>query len=166
MQHNHSRIWRKHGSKIVFGSLILGSLAFGHNDIQRNMQSLSAAREVINTNTNKSRLLEEQFKSEQQAAAIAEARYKAGCTIVVAANSPRNLATLVEGEPVLDRTSKKSLPLGTVVCDGNGNTGVLVSDGTGTPVVGQMAFTGNRELAIDQIKKIRGAKVYYFTPQK
>lgn len=166
MQHNYSRIWRRHGSKIVFGSLTIISLAFGHQDIQRNMQALSTARETIAVNQNRQRLLDEQFQNEKQAAHIAESRYKSGCTIVVAADSPRNLATLVEGEPVLDRTTKKSLPLGTVVCDGNGNTGVLVPGVDGSPVVGKMAFTGNRELAINQVKKIRGAKVYYFTPQK
>lgn len=64
------------------------------------------------------------------------------------------------------KTSKKSLPVGTVVCDGNGNTGILAPNSKGVPVVSDMAFTGNRELAIDQIRKIRGAKVYYFTPEK
>jgi hypothetical protein len=162
---NYSRIWRRHGTKILFGGLMLGSLVFGHKDIQKNMQSMSIAREVINTNQNRQRLLDEQFKREQQASKIAESRYKSGCVMVVAANSPRNLATLVENEPVLDRTTKKSLPLNTVVCDGIGNTGVLVQSPDG-PVVGEMTFTGNRELALDTIKKIRGAKVYYVTPSK
>lgn len=165
MNHNYARIWRRHSSLIVFGSLVVGSLALGHKDIQRNMQSMSIAREVININQNRQRLLDEQFQREQQASKIAESRYKSGCVMVVAANSPWNLATLVEGEPVLDRTTKKFLPLGTVVCDGIGNTGVLVQSSDG-PVVGEMAFTGNRELALDTIRKIRGAKVYYVTPSK
>lgn len=165
MQHNYARIWRRHGSLIVFGSLTLGSLAFGHKDIQRNMQSLSIARETIAKNENKQRLLDEQFQREQQAAKIAESRYKSGCVMVVAAGQPRNLATLVEGEPVLDRTTKKPLPLNTVVCDGIGNTGTIVQSANGL-VVGNMAFTGNRQLAIDTIKKIKGARVYYVTPSK
>lgn len=162
---NYSRIWRRHSGAIIFSTLILGSLAFGHKDIQQNMQSLSVARETIAVNENKQRLLNEQFQREQQSAKIAEQRYKSGCVMVVAASSPRNLATLVKGEPIFDRTTKKPLPLNTVVCDGIGNTGVIVQSSDGL-VVGQMAFTGNRELAIDTIRKIRGAKVYYVTPSK
>lgn len=161
-----TQIWRKHHSQIIFGCLILGSLAFSSNDITRNMRSLSQTRKVISTNSNQQQLLEEQLALEKSQAAVAEARYKTGCTIVVAVNSPRNLATLVEGEPVLDRTTKKPLPAGTVACDGNGNTGVLVANKEGVPVVREMAFTGDRSLATAQIRKIHGAKVYYFTPEK
>lgn len=164
--HNTNRIWRKHGSQIVFGSLIASSLLLSHNDIARNMQNISKAKETIATNTAQQQLMQEQLAHEKAQAEIAEARYKAGCTIVVAVNSPRNLATLVEGEPVFDRTSKKYLPAGTVVCDGNGQTAVLATNASGIPVVSDMAFTGNRSLAIEQVRKIRGAKVYYYTPEK
>ncbi|MBW4607340.1 MAG: hypothetical protein KME22_08960 [Hassallia sp. WJT32-NPBG1] len=163
---NINRFWRKHNSKIVFGSLVIASLIYSSNDISANMRSLSEARQVIGANTRQLTLLEEQLNHEKAQAKIAEARYKAGCAIVVAVNSPRNLATLVEGETVLDRTSKKSLPVGTVVCDSNGNTGVLISNKSGVPVVSQMAFTGNRELAIAQIRRIHGAKLYFVTPEK
>lgn len=161
-----ARIWRKHRSQIVFGCLITGSLAMSSNDITRNMRSLSVTREIISTNSTQQQLLDEQLALEKSRAVVAESRYKAGCTIVVAVNSPKNLATLVEGEPVLDRTTKKPLPAGTVVCDGNGQTGVIVRNSQKQLVVGQMAFTGNRELAIAQIKKIKGTKVFYFTPEK
>lgn len=163
---NYSRIWRRYNGAIVFSALLLASLVYGHKDVQRNMQSMSIARETIASNESKQRLLDEQFQREQQAAHIAEQRYKSGCVMVVSANSPRNLATLVKGEPILDRTTKKPLPLNTVVCDGIGNTGVIEQNSKGLLVVGQIAFTGNRELAIDTIKKIRGAKVYYVTPSK
>lgn len=163
---NTNRIWRKHSSKIIFGSLIAGSLILSSKDISANMQSLSQARTTIAFNSQQQMLLEEQLSHEQALSKVAQARYKAGCTIVVAVKAARNLATLVEGETVLDRTTKKSLPINTVVCDGNGNTGVLIAGKDGVPVVGQMAFTGDRQLAINQIKKIRGAKLYYYTPQK
>jgi hypothetical protein len=161
-----NRIWRKHGGKIVFGSLIAGSLLLNSKDISANMRSLSQARETIAGNSQQQLLLEEQLSHEQAQAKVAEARYKTGCTIVVAVKAAKNLATLVEGETVLDRTTKKSLPIGTVVCDANGSTGVLVPDKNGVPVVGQMAFTGDRSLATEQIRKIHGAKVYYYTPEK
>ena len=161
-----NRIWRKHSSKIIFGSLIVGSLLLSSKDISANMRSLSQARETIAGNSQQQLLLEEQLAHEQAQAKIALARYKAGCTIVVAVKQAKNLATLVEGETVLDRTTKKSLPVGTVVCDGNGNTGVLTAGKDNVPVVGQMAFTGDRSLATEQIRKIHGAKVYYYTPEK
>ncbi|MGI8502061.1 MAG: hypothetical protein ACR2LR_13120 [Hassallia sp.] len=161
-----AQIWRKYNSQIIFSCLIAGSLAFSSNDITRNMRSLSQTREIISANTNQQQLLDEQLALEKSQATAAAARYKAGCTIVVAVNSPRNLATLVEGDPVLDRTTKKPLPAGTVVCDGNGQTGVIIRNAQRQLVVGQMAFTGDRELAIAQIKKIKGAKVFYFTPEK
>jgi hypothetical protein len=149
-----------------FGSLLAGTLLFSSKDISANMQNLSQARETIANNSQEQLLLEEQLAHEQAQARVAEARYKAGCTIVVAVKAAKNLATLVEGETVLDRTTKKSLPNGTVVCDGNGNTGVLVAGKDGVPVVGQMAFTGDRALATEQVRQIKGAKVYYYTPEK
>ncbi len=163
---NYKRIWRKHNSVIVFGGAIAISLLFGYNDIRRNMLSLSTTREFIATNNMKQARLEEQIKFEQQQAKIAEARYTRGCTIVVAVSNPRNLATLVEGEPVLDRTTSKYLPAGTVVCDSNGNTAVLRTNEKGVPVARDLAFTGNRQLAINTVRKIKGAKVYYVTPSK
>jgi hypothetical protein len=135
-------------------------------DISASVRSLSQARETIAGNSQQQLLLEEQLSHELSQAKVAEARYKAGCTIVVAVKAAKNLATLVEGETVLDRTTKKSLPVGAVVCDGNGNTGVLTASKDGVPVVGQMAFTGDRSLATEQVRKIKGAKVYYYTPEK
>lgn len=160
------KAWRKHKLEIGFGSLVLVAALFSHSDIQRSMQSLSDERARIANNFNIERRLEQSQELAKTKASVAEERYKAGCTIVVAVNSPKNLATLVEGEPVYDRTSKKYLPAGTIVCDANGNTGVLAANSQGIPVVTDMAFTGNRQLALDLIRKIKGAKVYYNTPEK
>ena len=71
--------------------------------------------------------------------------------MVVASNSPDSLTALEEGKPVLDAARKRPLPSGAVVCDGFGNTGVIVKIDK-TPVVGEMAFSGNQEL-VDAAKK-------------
>ena len=160
------KVWRRHKLEISFGAVALVAAYFSHGDIQRSMQGLSEDRARIATNVSEQRRLEENASLIKAKAAIAEQRYKDGCTLVVAVNSPKNLATLVNGEPVYDRTTNKPLPVGTVVCDGNGNTAVLASNINGVPVVTDMAFTGNRELALAQLRKINGAKVYYFTPGK
>lgn len=160
------KAWRRYKLEISFAALVVVAALFSHSDIQRSMQGLSQDRARIANNASEQRRLEENAELIKAKAAIAEQRYNNGCTIVVAANSPNSLATLVEGEPVFDRTSKKPLPNGTVVCDSNGNTAVLASNANGVPVVADMAFTGNRQLALDQIRKIKGAKVYYYTPEK
>ncbi len=160
------KVWRRHKLEFGFGAVALVAAFFSHNDIQRSMQGLSEDRARIATNASEQRRLEENAELVKAKAAIAEQRYNSGCTLVVAVNSPKNLATLVLGEPVYDRTTNKPLPIGTVVCDGNGNTAVLASNANGVPVVTDMAFTGNRDLALAQLRKINGAKVYYYTPGK
>ena len=160
------KVWRRHKLEIGFGAVALVAALFSHSDIQRSMQGLSEDRARIASNASEQRRLEENAELIKAKAVIAEQRYNSGCTLVVAVNSPRNLATLVLGEPVFDRTTNKPLPVGTVVCDGNGNTAVLASNANGVPVVTDLAFTGNRELALAQLRKINGAKVYYFTPGK
>jgi hypothetical protein len=161
---SQKKLWRKHKLEITFGAVALVAALFSHSDIQRSMQGLSEDRARIASNASEQRRLEENAELIKAKAAIAEQRYKDGCTLVVAVNSPRNLATLVEGEPVFDRTTSKPLPVGTVVCDAQGSTAVLASNANGVPVVADMAFTGKRELALAQLRKINGAKVYYVTP--
>jgi hypothetical protein len=162
----NKKVWRKHKTEIIFVSVALVAALFSHKDIQKGMDSVAFEKERVSLKTAEEKRLEQGQELVKARAAIAEQRYKDGCTIVVAVNSPKNLATLVEGETVLDRTSKKSLPAGTVVCDGNGNTGVLKANGQNIPVVSDLTYTGNRELAIDQVRRIKGAKVFYFTPEK
>ncbi|NJN07182.1 MAG: hypothetical protein HC815_04070 [Richelia sp. RM1_1_1] len=156
-----NRFWRKHGAKCVFGGAALISLALSSNDIKQDMQSRSEIRQQLGSQNLKQTKLEEQFKFEQQQAKIAEARYTAGCVLIVAPENTRNLATIEDGDVIRDRTNGKPLPNNTVICDGNGNTGVI-KDGK----AGLIAFTGNRDLVIQQVNRINGAKLYYYTPTK
>ena len=157
---------RRYKTEYICIGFALVAAFVGHKDIQRQMNGLSMDRARISESAAQTRQLQESAEAVKQRDAIATQRYKNGCRIVVAVNSPRNLATLTDGEPVLDRISHKPLPAGTVVCDGNGNTAVLIPNQQGKPVVGQMAFTGQQQLAIAQVQKIRGAKVFYNTPEK
>ena len=98
---------------------------FGHDDIQRQMNTLSADRSRISESASLLRQLEESAETAKERAAIAVTRYKDGCTIVVVANSPRNLASLVKGTASAGSAPPKPiLPSGTIVCDGNGNTAI------------------------------------------
>jgi len=156
----------RHKTEYIFVGIACGVALFGHKDIQKQMDSLSADRARISESAVEVRKLEEGAETAKERAVIAISRYKDGCTIVVAANSPRNLASLVKGQPVLDRTSKAYLPEGTVVCDANGSTAILKNNASGIPVADDFAFTGDRQLALNIIRKIHGAKVFYNTPAR
>ena len=58
------------------------------------------------------------------------------------------------------------MPEGTVVCDANGSTAILKNNAEGIPVADNFAFTGDRQLALNLIRKIHGARVYYNTPAR
>ena len=160
----HKRHFRKHKTEYIFLGLMIGAALFGYKDIQKQMDALSQDKSRISDAAAHVRQLEENQETLEAQAKIAEKRYKDGCTIVVIANSPRNLATLVKDHPIYDRTSKAYLPEGTVVCDANGNTAILKNNSEGIPVADDFAFTGDRQLALNLIRKIHGAKVYYNTP--
>lgn len=150
---NSARVWRKHKTSIVFGGLILGSLAFSSGDIARNMRSMSSIKEQIATQSDKHIKLEQQFQFEQEQAKIADARYERGCLPSVVGHYPNiRYVSIYEGQVLSDRHTNQSLPPGTVVCDGQGNTGVINESG----VVGKIAFTGNRDLIAKQLGRFRG----------
>lgn len=130
----------------LFGIGVLACLALSSSNVKQQMQSISQVRELAQQNSAKEMRLRavEDFMNQQ--AQIASNRYKAGCVMVVAMKSPQDYTSLTEGQPVLDRVRKKPLPAGTVVCDANGNTGVLEPGVDDTPVVGSMAFTGNQSV--------------------
>jgi hypothetical protein len=126
-------------------------LAIASPSIKANMTAMGEVQKLAQENSARQmRLMATQQFVESQGE-IADSRYKSGCIMVVASNSPDSLTALEEGKPVLDAARKRPLPSGAVVCDGFGNTGVIVKIDK-TPVVGEMAFSGNQEL-VDAAKK-------------
>ncbi len=125
--------------------------AFSYPNLKANMTAMGEVQKLAQDNsTRQMRLMAAQQLIESQAP-IADSRYRSGCVMVVASNSPDSLTALEEGKPVMDAARKRPLSAGAVVCDGYGNTGVIVKMGK-TPVVAEMAFTGNQKL-IDAAKK-------------
>lgn len=103
-------------------------------------------------------------QEQEQKELIALERYQQGCLPVVD-SSGANYVTLVLNMPVIDRASGHPLPVGSIVCDAHGNTGVIVDDDTDhtTPgVVQRMAFTGDRQ-AID-VALSQFSPAHYATP--
>jgi|SRR4028119_407348 hypothetical protein len=135
---------------------IAGCLAFSSGNVKQNIQVINAVRDVTQENSAKEMQLRASLEASQQQAEIASARYQSGCVMVVAMNNPKFFTTLSEGQPVMDRIRKTPLPIGTIVCDANGNTAKIVSV-QGKPVVGELAFTGDRTL-VEQAKKRANAR--------
>lgn len=147
-----ARTWRKHRTSIIFGGITIISLAFSSGDIARNMRSISSIKEQVAYQSQKEIKLEQQFEFEQQQAKIADARYQTGCLPIVGTQYPHRYVTIVEGQILTDRITGRSLPPGTIVCDGNGNTGVISESGA----VGAIAFTGDRDMVAKRLKRFRG----------
>ena len=90
------------------------------------------------------------------AAEIARQRFEAGCVPVVSQDQ-QTYVSLVEGQPVVDSATGIPLPVGTLVCDAHGNTGVMVATDGGGPVVGLVAFVGDRALVEARLAQFNGA---------
>lgn len=146
---NSARFWRQHKTNIIFGFGTLIAIALSSGDIGRNMQSINGIKQAIASNSERQSLLEQQFQFEQEQAKIAEGRYSKGCLPVVAPN--RQYVAIEAGTVIKDRITKKRLPTNTVVCDAQGNTGVIQQDGT----VGAIAFTGDRDFVAKRLKRFR-----------
>lgn len=149
---NNTRIWRKHKTSIVFGALIGASLLYSSGDIAQNMGAISDIKQSIAENSKQQTILEQQLEFEKEQATIADSRYESGCLPIVATVYPHKYVTIVQGKVIKDRITLNPLPKGTVVCDANGNTGVIALRGE----VAAIAFTGNRDLVATRLKRFRG----------
>ncbi|MBE8990139.1 hypothetical protein [Nostoc sp. LEGE 12450] len=149
---NTTRLWRKHKTSIVFGTLIGASLVYSSGDIQRNMGAITDIKQSIAQNSKQQTILEQQLELELELATIADSRYESGCLPIVATVYPHKYVTIVQGKVIKDRITLNPLPKGTVVCDANGNTGVIADRGE----VEAIAFTGNRDLVATRLKRFRG----------
>ena len=130
----------------TFGVSIIGCLLISSSNVQRNMQSFSAFRDEAQKNNVADMRLRSSIDATQAQSEIAKQRYQSGCVMVVSMKHPNDYTSLSEGQPVLDRVRKTPLPIGTIVCDANGNTARIVPGQDKTPVVGELAFTGDHQL--------------------
>jgi hypothetical protein len=90
---------------------------------------------------------------------IARQRYEKGCIMVVASDDKTKLTAITEGLPVIDGARNVPLSVGNIVCDGNGLTGeIIAGENPKIPVVGNTAFTSDRDLVANASKRYRGTK--------
>lgn len=131
---------------------IISCFALSSSNIQQNMESINQVRDISQQNIKSEMKLRASQQTTEAQAEIANDRYNNGCVMVVAMKDPKSYTSLSENQPVLDRVRKTPLPPGTIVCDANGNTGKIVLI-DGQPVVGEMAFTGNKNLVTHARKR-------------
>jgi hypothetical protein len=96
----------------------------------------------------------------KQRDAIARQRYQDGCVMVVSANDKTQLTSITEGLPVIDASRNVPLSAGNIVCDQNGLTGEIIPNPTDpkVPIVGNTAFTSDRNLVANAAKRYRGTR--------
>ncbi|MBW4606892.1 MAG: hypothetical protein KME22_06620 [Hassallia sp. WJT32-NPBG1] len=153
-----SRFIRRNKSTIGWCALVAGSLFFAHTDIQNNLQTMADIKTSIAKDSKKIQALEQQTDLEKSQGEIAKTRYQNGCVILL--NRKRGYTNLEQGQTVVDPERLTPLPKGTVICDSNGNTGVLSprdfdNDGRFTTVVAETAFTGDRDVIDDAMQRAR-----------
>ena len=153
---NVQRFVRRNQGRLAFGIMTIGSIAISYPNIQARQKDMDVLKNQIVSNNQQTELLNQSREFERQQAKVAENRYETGCIPVVAKNNPRKYVGLVEKRPVLDQVSRQPLPIGSIVCDAHGNTGVVLrfSDEVG---VGNMAFTGNRKVVTFRLKNYKGS---------
>lgn len=101
-------------------------------------------------------------QEQEQKNEVAIARYQSGCIPVVSADQ-RSYVSLVLNVPVLDGASGEPIPVGSIVCDAHGNTGVITDD-DGDPnspgLTQKMAFTGDKAIVDGRMSQYQGAAYY------
>ena len=160
----NTKIFKRNPELFIIGGLLGFSLLLGMDSIKSNLQQVSTIRAKVQEDSKTQMNLQASQQDAEVKAQIAEARYQAGCVVVVASNNQGFHTSITEGAPVLDAIRKTALPPNTIVCDADGNTAKLVNGvyrGSNTAVAWELAFTGNRAV-ID--KAIAQSKAQNKTP--
>ena len=109
------------------------------------------ARNLQSTNT--INLLDQEEKTLEKQANIANKRYKIGCLVLVKGTHPNlTYSNLSAGDIPTDRHTNKPLVQGTIVCDSQGATAVIQGDGS----IGSLAVTNDRVVIESRLKTFRG----------
>lgn len=149
----------------LFGLALIGTAVPSLGGLGQFSHDVTAARsEAKRIGQETTELKLSQQEAEQKSAA-ANQRYQEGCLPVVSPDQ-RHYVSLVLNQPVVDAVSGVPLPVGSIVCDAHGNTGVITDD-DGNPnthgLVQKMAFTGDKAVINDHLSTYQGA--LYSMPQ-
>ncbi len=148
-----NRVWKKHGIKIVFGTVCVVGLFVSRDDIANNIAMTNRVKAEVSASNDRLSRLERQRADEEREAKIAEQRYEKCLPVVgkVRRRGRHYFVGLKKDQLITDRISGAPLVRGTVVCDAFGVTGVLNEEGR----VSAVAFTGDRNLVARRTKRFR-----------
>lgn len=136
----------------AIASLFTNGIAFKGDDFE----SERAARQE---NWQKEQALEQSETIRQKEQAIANARYKDGCELIVGnGKKPGTFTfpTIHQDLEVIDRYTKKPMAKNKVICDGYGTSALMGDDGKPDPKT--FASTGDRNLIQQRMDRYRGGK--------
>jgi len=133
----------------IIGLAVVGSLS----NVGKTFNQFDELKTKNLQSTNTINLLNQEEKSLQQQAKVANNRYKTGCLVLVKGTHPNLFySNLAVGEIPTDRHTNKPLVQGTIVCDSQGATAVIQGDGS----IGSLAVTNNRSVIESRLKTFRG----------
>lgn len=128
----------------------------GFGNLQAQMQQGQITRQQRQSDSAETQARQIAADKLAQQAPIADARYKAGCQIVVASTNANNSMAIVVGAPVLIGATNVPLSAGNLVCDANGFTAQIISgtyNGKPTPVAGLEARTNNMNIVAEAVAR-------------
>jgi len=133
----------------VIGLAVVGSLS----NVGKTFSQFDELKARNLQSTNTINLLDQEEKTLERQANIANKRYKIGCLVLVKGTHPNlTYSNLSAGDTPTDRHTNKPLVQGTIVCDSQGATAVIQGDGS----IGSLAVTNNRVVIESRLKTFRG----------
>lgn len=153
------QLWSSTGLSPVqglFAAAGISALCLSVPSIEKHQARIEVDKAAIAQITQQQRQLQIQFEAEQEQATIAEQRYKT-CLPVVGQefkNGTHYFVGIQPGVVIRDRISGKPLAEGIIVCDGNGSTAVIGTDGTPQ----HFAYTGDRNIVQQRLGRFRGSQ--------
>lgn len=142
-----NRILRRYPLEMGIGAIALIALISSVPAMMQNAElSGQLAREVQlkNAEANRLRAIQDDLAAKD---AIARERFKS--CLFVRTKTAQTIVGITHGLEVVDNVTRLPLPVGTVVCSIDGNTGIIAADGR----VGDVAFTGDRALVAEALKR-------------
>lgn len=123
---------------------LIGTFVSSIPDAQKRMVSIAQIRDhaaVISQEQEITRMDKERLIERSK---VADKLYETGCNnIVVSPNDPSKFASLVKGTSIINPNTGQVLAAGLSVCTNTGEAAVLVDNGTGVAVVGDIYTTQN-----------------------
>ena len=165
--------WAKRNPmEAVMVAVGIGVALLNSGEIQNSLSREAATRAIVASNQQQVRAQEMLQEKQKELEPIANARYEAGCEMVISFEVGGQYKVLSVGSPVIDGNVASKiknlptdklplwavLPEGSTVCDAYGNTAILEANGQGFPVVKTIAATTNLDLVRKAMERVKARR--------